>query len=78
MFRSWGFNRLGLKAYSMKYEKLASRERKFNFLLNIYLWASYLKKGYKLFLGVRAFSGWANKGVWHGLAKKTGFNLDDH
>ena len=29
-------DRLGLKAYSTKYEKLASRERKFNFLLNIY------------------------------------------
>ena len=33
-----GFDRLGLKAYSTKFEKLAFRERKFNFLLNIYPW----------------------------------------
>ena len=30
-----GFDRLGLKAYSTEYEKLAARERKFNFLLSI-------------------------------------------
>ena len=30
------FDRPGLKGHSMKYEKLASRERKSNFLLNIY------------------------------------------
>ena len=34
----WEFDRPGLKGHSTKYEKLASRERKFNFLLNIHPW----------------------------------------
>ena len=35
----WKFDRPGLKGHSTKYKKLASRERKFNILLNIYPWA---------------------------------------